>query len=108
MVVHTWEAKAGGTEFQGNLVYRVSSKTARGTQSNPVLKTNELKTKLKAREWEGSESGKGLPSKIKLPCPSTGSRLRRKRSCTQAVSRTTMAHLFLCSEVKKWGQQASE
>ena len=30
----TWEAEAG--EFQGILVYRVSSKTARATQRNPV------------------------------------------------------------------------
>ena len=31
----TWEAEA---EFKASLVYRVSSRTARATQRNPVLK----------------------------------------------------------------------
>jgi hypothetical protein len=46
MVAHafnpsTWEAEAGGgrriSEFEASLVYRVSSRTARATQRNPVL-----------------------------------------------------------------------
>jgi hypothetical protein len=33
----TWEAEAGGSsEFEASLVYRVSSRTARATQRNPV------------------------------------------------------------------------
>jgi hypothetical protein len=41
MVVHafnpsTWEAEAG--EFEASLVYRVSSRTAKATQRNPVSK----------------------------------------------------------------------
>jgi hypothetical protein len=34
----TWEAEAGGfwPEFEASLVYRVSSRTARATQRNPV------------------------------------------------------------------------
>ena len=43
MVVHTFdprtqEAEAGGSEFEASLVYTVSSKTAKATQRNPVLK----------------------------------------------------------------------
>jgi hypothetical protein len=36
----TWETEAGGSlEFKASLVYRVSSRTARATQRNPVMKT---------------------------------------------------------------------
>jgi hypothetical protein len=46
MVAHafnpsTWEAEAGGflsSEFEASLVYRVSSRTARAIQRNPVSK----------------------------------------------------------------------
>jgi hypothetical protein len=41
----TWEAEAGGFEFETSLVYRVSSRTARATQRNPVLKQNKTKFK---------------------------------------------------------------
>ena len=33
------------SEFEANLVYRVSSRTARAIQRNPVLKNNNKKTK---------------------------------------------------------------
>jgi hypothetical protein len=43
----TWEAEAGGflgiSEFEASLVYRVSSRTARATQRNPVSKKQEKK-----------------------------------------------------------------
>jgi hypothetical protein len=43
----TWEAEAGKiSEFEASLVYRVSSRTARATQRNPVSK-NKNKTKKK-------------------------------------------------------------
>jgi hypothetical protein len=35
------------SEFEASLVYRVSSRTARATQRNPVLKTKQNKTKTK-------------------------------------------------------------
>jgi hypothetical protein len=43
VVVHafnpsTREAEAGGFEFEVSLVYKVSSRTARATQRNPVSK----------------------------------------------------------------------
>jgi hypothetical protein len=38
----TWEAEAV-SEFEASLVYRVSSRTARATQRNPVLKKNNNK-----------------------------------------------------------------
>ena len=40
----TWEARGGRiSEFEASLVYRVSSRTARAIQRNPVLK-NKQKT----------------------------------------------------------------
>jgi hypothetical protein len=38
----TWEAEAGRySEFKANLVYRVSSRTARAAQRNPVSKNQK-------------------------------------------------------------------
>jgi hypothetical protein len=42
----TREAKTGGSEFDASLVYRVSSKTVRNAQRNPVLNT-KIKQKKK-------------------------------------------------------------
>jgi hypothetical protein len=39
----TWEAEACGFEFKASLVYRVSSRTARATQRNPVSKNQKIK-----------------------------------------------------------------
>jgi hypothetical protein len=42
----TWEAEAGGSlEFEASLVYRVSSRTTRATQRNPVSKKKKKKKK---------------------------------------------------------------
>ena len=39
---NTLEAEAGGwLEFKASLVYRVSARTARATQRNPVLKNQK-------------------------------------------------------------------
>jgi hypothetical protein len=48
----TWEAEAGGiSEFEASLVYRVSFRTARTAQRNPVLenqtKPNQTKKVIK-------------------------------------------------------------
>ena len=48
----TQEAEAGGrriSEFEVNLVYRVSSRTTRATQRNPVSK-NQKKKKRKRKK----------------------------------------------------------
>jgi hypothetical protein len=47
----TWEAEAGRwiSEFEASPVYRVSSRTARATQRNPVLK-NQKKNKRKKKK----------------------------------------------------------
>jgi hypothetical protein len=44
-------------EFKGSLVYRVSFRTARATQRNPVLKTQQQQTKTKTKK-----------PKLKDPC----------------------------------------
>jgi hypothetical protein len=38
------------SEFEASLVYRVSSRTARATQRNPVSKTKQNKTKTKTKD----------------------------------------------------------
>ena len=44
----TWEAEAGGFfEFGASLVYKVSSRTARAIQRNPVLKKKKERKKIK-------------------------------------------------------------
>jgi hypothetical protein len=49
----TWEADAGEfLEFEASLIYRVSSRTARATQRNPVLKKpKNKKNKTRAARW---------------------------------------------------------
>jgi hypothetical protein len=41
----TREAEAGGFEFKASLVYKVSSRTAKTIQRNPVLKNQNKKQK---------------------------------------------------------------
>jgi hypothetical protein len=40
------------SEFEAGLVYRVSSRTARATQKNPVSKNKKIKEKRKERKKE--------------------------------------------------------
>jgi hypothetical protein len=49
VVVHAFNPSRGRriSEFKASLVYRVSSRTARATQRNPVLKNQEKKKKRK-------------------------------------------------------------
>jgi hypothetical protein len=69
-----WEAEAGGFEFEASLVYRVSSRTARATQRNPVSKNKTKqktkkhppKKKEKEKEREKSFSNKGNKISINM------------------------------------------
>jgi hypothetical protein len=64
MVAHafnpsTWEAKAGEfLNFEASLVYRVSSRTVRGIQRNPVSKKQKTKqtNKKKRHQPHGADS----------------------------------------------------
>ena len=49
MVAHAFNPSRGRqiSEFKASLVYKVSSKTARATQRNPVSKTKNQKPKTK-------------------------------------------------------------
>jgi hypothetical protein len=48
----TREAEAGGfLEFEASLAYRVSSRTARAIQRNPVLKNKTKQNKTKWQCW---------------------------------------------------------
>jgi hypothetical protein len=59
MVAHafnpsTWEAETGRiSEFEASLVYKVSSRTARATQRNPVSKNKQKKIVLNCLESSG-------------------------------------------------------
>jgi hypothetical protein len=51
------------SEFEASLVYRVSSRTARTTQRNPVLKKKTKNKKQKGREkGSGQKRMEGLDS----------------------------------------------
>jgi hypothetical protein len=61
VVAHTFnfstqEAEAGGSQFQDNLVYKVSSRTTWATQRNPVSKTKQTNKqnnkKSEVGRWE--------------------------------------------------------
>jgi hypothetical protein len=47
----TWEAEAGRwiSEFEASLVYRVSSRTARAIQRNPISKDKKKKRKKEGK-----------------------------------------------------------
>jgi hypothetical protein len=45
------------SEFEASLVYRVSSRTARATQGNPVSKNQEKKKKKKKKTRKGKGMG---------------------------------------------------
>lgn len=52
-VSHTFDPSTGGrqiSEFVANLFYRVSSRTARGTQKNPDSKERKRKRRRKKRK----------------------------------------------------------
>jgi hypothetical protein len=48
MVVHAFDPSRGRqiSEFEASLVYRVSSRTARATQRNPIFKKKKKKTSI--------------------------------------------------------------
>jgi hypothetical protein len=48
-VAHTFDPGRWISEFEARLVYRVSSRTARATQRNPVSKNKKKKTKQKPK-----------------------------------------------------------
>jgi hypothetical protein len=57
------------SEFEASLVYRVSSRTARATQRNPVLK-NKTEKERKGKERKGKErkgkERKGSPKRFSI------------------------------------------
>jgi hypothetical protein len=62
----TWEAEAGGiSEFEASLVYKVSSRTARATQRNPVPPSQKKKNKKEKKEEEEEEEEKERKKKKK-------------------------------------------
>jgi hypothetical protein len=71
VVVHAWYSGGRGRqiyEFEPSLVYRVSSRTARATQRNPVSKNNNNKTKTKKTQ---QQQQKGIVNSVaKVSCSS--------------------------------------
>jgi hypothetical protein len=55
----TWEAEAGGfLSSRASLVYKVSSRTARATQRNPVSKNQPTKQTNKTKQNKKRKKGK--------------------------------------------------
>ena len=51
----TWETEAGDYEFKTNLVYRMSFRTARATQRNPVLKNQKTQNQTKPNKTRNKQ-----------------------------------------------------
>jgi hypothetical protein len=64
-VTHAFDPSTRGgrgrriSEFEASLVYRVSSRTARATQRNPVSKNQKNKNKNKNLKYKYEESQRG-------------------------------------------------
>jgi hypothetical protein len=54
----TREAEAGGFRVEASLVYKVSSRTARATQRNPVLKKQNKTNKNKKQKTKTKQKTK--------------------------------------------------
>ena len=64
MVAHAFDQHSGGrgrqiSEFKAHLVYKVSSRTARAIQRNPVFKTKQNKTNMLVDSELGCSVGTG-------------------------------------------------
>ena len=57
VVAHTFNPSTGRriSEFEASLIYKVSSKTSRATQRNPVFKKTKVKKKKKERKEIAAE-----------------------------------------------------
>jgi hypothetical protein len=72
MVAHVLGRQRQVNEFEASLVYRVSSRTARTTQRNPVSKSQKRKKKKKRKEKKekkkagvaGGGADKSIPGQI--------------------------------------------
>jgi hypothetical protein len=56
------------SEFEASLVYRVSSRIARATQKNPVLKKQNQKKKKKKKKKKRKKKGTYSLARCKLFC----------------------------------------
>jgi hypothetical protein len=54
------------SEFEARLVYRVSSRTARTAQRNPVSKKTKTKTKTKTKNKQTNKNKQKTTKKCKL------------------------------------------
>jgi hypothetical protein len=75
------------SEFEASLVYKVSSRTARATQRNPVLKKKERKKEKEKKRKEKKREKKRKEKKRKEK-----KRKEKKRKNYQRL----IIHVFLC------------
>jgi hypothetical protein len=59
------------SEFEASLVYRVSSRTPRATQRNPVLKNQKKKERKEEKEQREREDTGSDTTPLRLALPST-------------------------------------
>jgi hypothetical protein len=83
-------------EFEASLVYKVSSRTARATQRNPVSKNQKRKKKRKGKERKGKER-KGKERKEKKRKEKKRKEKKRKEKKRQCCG--TKQGMFQISEV---------
>ena len=70
------------SEFEASLIYRVSSRSARDIQKNPVLKTNKQTNKQKNKSKKPEKNG--TPTWIPFKRPNK----QLKESCADTYSNT--------------------
>ena len=61
------------SEFKASLVYKVSSRTARATQKNPVSKKNQKKKRKKEKKKKEKKELFLQRLRVQLPVPTSGS-----------------------------------
>jgi hypothetical protein len=54
----SWEAEAGGSEFEASLVYKVTSRTVKPTQRNPVSKNKKIQKQNKQKNKTNKQTNK--------------------------------------------------
>jgi hypothetical protein len=66
VVVHSGGKSRQISEFEATLVYKVSSRTARATQRNPVSKTNKQTKQNKTKQKQKKRTLKKLENKFEV------------------------------------------
>jgi outer membrane biosynthesis protein TonB len=89
------EQKDGKTEFEASLVYRVSSRTARATQRNPVSKKKPKKTKKQKKKKQKKKNKKNPTKQNKTKHKKTKQNKIRKMERAREMVRSVLKYCLL-------------